>query len=152
MSLEEYSRGHSVPRVTRYRQQRSENLPLGIHLLVFCVVVGCFGIWFYELMQPERYPNPGVAAYKPPPATVVLYTQRPRPKDVDTTIAADTLIEPEHEAIDKRALQSAELKSSRESKTVSPKRHHAAPPRQAHNPMTDFAAQPFFFGKPWRWR
>jgi hypothetical protein len=55
-------------------------------------------------MQPERYPNPGVAAYKPAPATVILYPQQQRPKDeVDATVAADTLIEPEQEAIDKRA-------------------------------------------------
>lgn len=137
----------------RYRQQRSENLPLGIHLLVFCVVVGCFCIWFYELMQPERYPNPGVAAYKPPPATVVLYSQLPRRSDeADATVAADDLIEPEREATEKRPAQSVALKSSRESKTVSPKRRHAALPRQAHNPMTDFAAQPLLFGKRWGWR
>jgi hypothetical protein len=111
-------------------------------------------MWFYELLQPERYPNPGVAAYKPPPATVILYPQRRQPKDeVDTTVAADDPIEPEREATEKRTAQSAGLKSTRESKTVSPKRHHAALPRQAHNPMTDFAAQPFFFGRPWRsWR
>lgn len=142
-----------MPRVTRYRQQRSENLPLGIHLLMFGVVVGCFCMWFYELMQPERYPNPGVAAYKPPPATVILYPPPPRPNnELDATVAADDLIEPEREATEKRAAQSVALKSSRESKTVSPKRHHAALPRQAHNPMTDFAAQPFLFGKPWGWR
>jgi hypothetical protein len=121
---------------------------------MFCVMVGCFCMWFYELLQPERYPNPGVAAYKPPPATVILYPQRPQPNDeVDATVAADDPIEPEREATEKRTAQSAGLKSTRESKTVSPKRHHAALPRQAHNPMTDFAAQPFFFGRPWRsWR
>lgn len=143
-----------MPRVTGYRQLRSENLLLGIYLLIFCVVMGCFCIWFYGLMQPERYPNPGIAAYKPPPATVIVYPHQPRPKDeVDATVAADTLIESEQEATEEKAPQSTEVKSSRQSKTVSPKRHHAALPRQAHNPMTDFAAQPFFFGKPWRpWR
>jgi hypothetical protein len=141
-----------VPRVTRYRQQRSENLPLGIHLLMFGVVVGCFCMWFYELMQPERYSNPGTAASKPPPATVILYPPWPRLKDeIDATVAADTLIEPEQEATNKRA--PTELKSSRESKTLTQKRRHAALPRRSRNPMTDFAAQPFFFGHPWRsWR
>jgi len=119
-----------------------------------CLVVGCFFIGLYELLQPERYANPGIAAYKPPPATVILYPQQPRPKDeIDATFAADALIEPEQEPTDKRAPQSTEVKTSRESKTPSQKRHRVALPRQPHNPMTDFAAQPFFFGHPWRpWR
>jgi hypothetical protein len=41
---------------------------------VFCVLVcGLLGWGFYKLMQPTRYPNPGLAAYKPPPAIVTTY-------------------------------------------------------------------------------
>jgi len=105
-------------------------------------------------MQPERYSNPGIAAYRPPPATVILYPQWPPPKDeVDATAAADTLIEPEQVVTDEGKPQSTEVKSSREGKAPSQKRHHAALPQRSRNPKTDFAAQPFFFGHPWRsWR
>ena len=142
-----------MSRVTRYRQPGSENLPLGIYLLIFCAIVGCFCIWFYELMQPEWNSNPGVAAYKPPPATVIVYPQQPRPKDeVDATVATDALIEPRKEATDRTAPQSTEVKTSRESKVPSQKRRHAALTRRSRNPMDAFAAQPFF-GAPWRpWR
>jgi hypothetical protein len=32
-------------------------------------VVGCFWFLFFSLSRPTVYPNPGLAAYKPPPAT-----------------------------------------------------------------------------------
>jgi hypothetical protein len=47
---------------------------LGIHLCLYCAVAGGFGFGLYLLFQPTRFPNPGVAAYKPPPGTVVTYT------------------------------------------------------------------------------
>jgi hypothetical protein len=36
-------------------------------------VCGLLGFAFYKLMQPTQIPNPGLAAYKPPPATVINY-------------------------------------------------------------------------------
>jgi hypothetical protein len=44
---------------------------LCIHLCIYCAAAACFGLGFYVLMQPSRSPNPGLAAYKPPPATVI---------------------------------------------------------------------------------
>jgi hypothetical protein len=44
---------------------------LCVHLCIYCAVAACFGLGFYVLMQPSRSPNPGLAAYKPPPATVI---------------------------------------------------------------------------------
>jgi hypothetical protein len=44
---------------------------LAIHLCIYCGVAGCFAFGLYELLQPARNSNPGVAAYKPPPATVI---------------------------------------------------------------------------------
>jgi hypothetical protein len=43
-------------------------------LLTVCMLVcGLLGFGFYKLMQPRQIPNPGLAAYKPPPATVIIY-------------------------------------------------------------------------------
>ena len=46
---------------------------LGIHLIVYCAVGACFAFGLYALLQPSRAPNSGLAAYKPPPGTVVTY-------------------------------------------------------------------------------
>jgi hypothetical protein len=46
---------------------------LCIHLSIYCAAAVCFGFGFYEFMQPSFSPNPGLAAYKPPPATVISY-------------------------------------------------------------------------------
>jgi hypothetical protein len=43
-------------------------------LLTVCAFVcGLLGFGFYKLMQPRQIPNPGLAAYKPPAATVIIY-------------------------------------------------------------------------------
>jgi hypothetical protein len=44
---------------------------LGFHLVAYSVAFGCFALGLYTVMQPQRLPNPGLAAYKPPPATVI---------------------------------------------------------------------------------
>ena len=36
-------------------------------------VYDLFGFGFYNMFQPLQFPNPGLAAYKPPPATVITY-------------------------------------------------------------------------------
>jgi hypothetical protein len=46
---------------------------LAIHLCTYCAVAGCFAFALYELLQPTRNSNPGLAAYKPPPATVITH-------------------------------------------------------------------------------
>ena len=46
-------------------------------LLAYTIVSGLFGLWFYSFFAPTRYAaNPGMAAYKPPPATVIDYEIR----------------------------------------------------------------------------
>src|SRR3954452_16397314 len=45
---------------------------LAIHLCL-CAIGGCFAFGLYELLQPTRVNNPGIANYKPPPATVIAY-------------------------------------------------------------------------------
>jgi hypothetical protein len=49
------------------------------------VVAGCFGLLFMVLMQPDKYPNPGLAAYTPPPGTRLL----PLPRKSDAPELAE---------------------------------------------------------------
>src|SRR5262249_19106227 len=46
---------------------------LGIYLVAYSVVAACFALGLYALLQPSKSPNPGTAAYNPPPGTVVSY-------------------------------------------------------------------------------
>jgi hypothetical protein len=46
---------------------------LSIHLIVYCAVGACLAFGLYALLQPSRAPNSGMAAYEPPPGTVVKY-------------------------------------------------------------------------------
>src|SRR4051812_13888157 len=59
---------------------------LAIHLCIYCAVGGCFAFGLYELLQPTRFSNPGIAAYNPPPRTVIAYGPSsgfPPPPDVN---------------------------------------------------------------------
>jgi hypothetical protein len=60
---------------------------LAIHLGVYCAAGACFALGLYALMQPSRCANPGVAAYKPPPGTVITYAPAP-PSRVEPSQAA----------------------------------------------------------------
>jgi hypothetical protein len=69
---------------------------LAIHLCLYCAVGGSIGFGLYELLQPARSSNPGIAAYKPPPRTVIAYgpsTGLPPPREVSIPepIATDDL-------------------------------------------------------------
>src|SRR5687768_9582328 len=58
--------------MTRYRIGGASSAP-GIAFSAYLVVFGLLAACFYSLMQPQHIPNPGLAAYKPPPATVIDY-------------------------------------------------------------------------------
>lgn len=74
---------------------------LGIHLCLYCAVAGCFGFGLYALFQPTRFPNPGIAAYQPPPGAIVTYAPFLRLQDrralMDST--GPTKAEPETTAL-----------------------------------------------------
>ena len=73
--------------MSAYPQYQRDGLAgaLAIHLCLYCAVGGCFAFGLHELLQPTRFVNPGIAAYKPPPATVIAYgpsSGLPPPPDV----------------------------------------------------------------------
>jgi hypothetical protein len=70
-----------------YAQHQRDGLAgaLAMHLCLYCAVGGCFAFGLYELLQPTRSSNPGIAAYKPPPRTVIAYgpsSGLPPPREV----------------------------------------------------------------------
>jgi hypothetical protein len=61
--------------MARHSRGQSDGLEvaLAIHLGIYCAAAACFALGFYALLQPSRYPNSGLSAYKPPPTMVVTY-------------------------------------------------------------------------------
>jgi hypothetical protein len=61
------------------RRSRYTDSGLGAALTIYLgVCVGlttCFGAGLYWLMEPSVFPNPGLAAYKPPANFVVTFCQ-----------------------------------------------------------------------------
>ena len=51
---------------------------LGFNVGVYAGIVACFAAGLFWLMQPKVLQNQGLAAYKPPPGTVVIYADPTR--------------------------------------------------------------------------
>jgi hypothetical protein len=49
------------------------SVAVGIHLTAYALVFGLFALWLHSLLQPRVLPNPGLAAYAPPPGVVISY-------------------------------------------------------------------------------
>jgi hypothetical protein len=58
---------------TRLPQVEETSVALATYLAVCAFACGLAVFGFYMLMQPERNANPGIAAYTPPPRTVINY-------------------------------------------------------------------------------
>lgn len=137
---------------------RSDGLDaaLAIHLALYCAVGACFALGLYFLMQPSRTPNPGLAAYQPPPATVMTVSV---PSLAEATAGAPSrpataperiATAPQGESDGRSASSQSEAKPpQREAKPAKPKRSHTAARKQRRNPLMDYAAQPFGSFRPW---
>jgi hypothetical protein len=64
---------------------------LVLYMLFYCGVAGSFGLGLYALLRPAQTQNIGLAAYTPPPATVVNYdaVRRLAPDPMPVVAAAE---------------------------------------------------------------
>jgi hypothetical protein len=110
------------------------------------MVAAFFAFGLYELMQPKRLDNPGLAAYKPASGAAINFTSSTRRLDRPGAILA--AVEPDVETIGAPALQSAvEAKKPNPGvKSENPKRQHSARRKGRRDPMMDHALQPFLGG------
>ena len=92
------------------------------------------GIGFYWLMQPTVFENSGRAAYKPPPATIVVYREAPfiLPPSTPSASPSPAAIEPSVEAAFAAAIPAAEEKPA----IVVPK------PTSQHRERTTYRHEP----------
>jgi hypothetical protein len=82
---------------------------IAFHLAVCMFVCGLFGFGFYDMFRPLQFPNPGLAAYKPPPATIIAYAATAKFAHGESASSETTTEEPSHDTPDEtnRAYASA---------------------------------------------
>jgi hypothetical protein len=115
---------------------------------MYCAGAGLIAFALYHSMQPTRLINPGLAAYKPPPRTVVTYAGPLTTEREAITPAAVVAPEPEtvgaSAAVGASALQlPEENKAKSQMKAQSPSRARPVRRPQPENP-TNYAYQPSF--------
>jgi hypothetical protein len=135
-----------MARSSRY-QDSGLAVALGIHLGVYTGVAFCFGAVLYWLMQPTVFENYGIAAYKPPPKTVVVYADSPwapppAPSEPPVTVA---VAEPPPDVVQSTTVAMKEVKK-REARTA-PRRERRV--RERPNPMFDYASSRSYGFRPW---
>jgi hypothetical protein len=137
-------------------RRSSERDPDGVtaalaeHFCMYCAGAGFIAFVLYYSMQPTRLINPGLAAYKPPPRTVVTYAG-PLPTEREAITPA-AMVAPEPETVGASAAVAASApqlpevtKAKPQVKAQRPPRARPVPPQQPEHP-TSYAYQPSFEG------
>jgi len=125
------------PAEARRSDDRALDAGLLIYACIYCAIVGCAAVGLYELLQPTRYPNPGVSAYTLPSRSMPVFTP-PTEQQVKSEDEQEVKTEDQLAQNPDRALAAA-----------SPKRTHPARPRR-RDPTMDRGAQPMFGNyRPW---
>ena len=139
--------------MTRYRQEtEGVGVALGIHLSIYSFVFVLFAVWLYSVLQPKQVANPGLAAYKPPPATVISYELPTRllAQHGQPPLLAELPPTPEADETTGRSVQTVEHAPEPEPvvKVRTPKLPKvAAPSRERGNPLgAHTAAYPAYSG------
>ena len=116
--------------------------------IVLAVYAGFFFV-LYWLMQPSVTANPGLAAYRPPPKTVVRYADSPwvppAPSEA-LPIRAETEPAPDLAKSSVAEEPKKETKKKQEARTT-PRR--ALPVREQQNPFWGYASSRSYGSRPW---
>jgi hypothetical protein len=135
--------------MSHYRQSSAprasfvgSSLALFVYLAAFCGVLAALAGGLVHVLSPTVYVNPGLSAYKAPPATELLPRSPPPAADADQAYASAAPVEASTPA----APAVAEAKPA--SKPRKPQRT-AARPRDDHRPtVLGYAPQNNYF-QPW---
>jgi type IV secretory pathway VirB10-like protein len=132
---------------------------LAIHLAVYAGVGCCFAIALWWLLQPKVLENAGLAAYKPPPNTVLTHAGAPGPAilppqpdasamaTVPAPQAAEVVAPPKQETPKQEAKQETRKETKRREAARNPRPRRVAP--EQRDPRADFAYQPSYGFRPW---
>ena len=121
---------------------------LAIHLGVYCAAGACFALGLYALMQPSRSANLGLAAYKPPPGTVITYAppsgvQPSQPARRTEPVAAAALAVPETETTGRSTHEVTPQTPDRSAVGAEPQAKNAPPrpPKPKTKPRREVSAE-----------
>jgi hypothetical protein len=117
---------------------------LVIHLSLCCAVAAVFALVVYYLMQPTRFPNPGMAAHKSSPLTV-SYVELLRSEREATQRAVKFKPEPETTGAATREAPGVKPEAQKP-KNRSQSRTRPVRRQQQPSDTTHYAQQPFFSG------
>src|SRR5262245_815898 len=140
-----YLRGNRFgPSISRYEDYRLAAAGGSLLAIVVSLVFG-----FCWLMQPTIVPNYGLAAYQPPPKTVVHYAKLPwvppAPSEALPTIAvAEPATEPAPET---RVVEEPKSEVKKQEARATPRR--ARPAREQPNPFFGFFSSSRPSGRSW---
>jgi hypothetical protein len=136
-------------------RRSSERDPDGVgvglaeHFCMYCAGAACIAFALYHLMQPTRLVNPGLAAYKPPPRTIITYAV---PLKFEREAITPAALAPELETVGASAAVAASApqlpevtKAKPQVKAQRPPRARPVRPQQPEHP-TSYAYQPSFEG------
>jgi hypothetical protein len=140
----------SILRTVTYQDRRLA-FALGINVGVYAGIIACFAAGLFWLMQPKVIQNHGLAAYKPPPGTVVNYadstrvppalSEPPEPETVGMAEPAPAVVASPVAATPSPAAAIKKEIKKRETRTM--------PPRERWSPFWDSAAAPSRGYRPW---
>ena len=118
------------------------SVALATYAVVCCAITVCLAFGFYQLMQPARFANPGLAAYKAPPGAVMNLVDLAPPAPPPELITAS--IEPPAPTLDTSASQRQTKPKAAKAKPEPPKQQRAAHLKQRRDPTISYAFQPSF--------
>jgi len=124
----------------------SEDYRLGAAVGILLAAYAGFFLALYWLMQPSVAANPGLAAYRPPPKTVVHYADSPWvPPALSEALAIPTATEPAPEIAKSSVTEEPKKETKKQEPRTAPRRAHAAQP----NPYSGHASSRSFGFRPW---
>jgi hypothetical protein len=116
---------------------------LAIYLGIYVGLAVCFAAGLYWLMQPSVFPNAGLAAYKPPPSTIVTNASSPRARTPPPLPAPTfTVAVVESEVVERPVVAPKTEAKKQHQAGASPRARRPRPERP--EPMRDYAYQPSY--------
>ena len=125
---------------------RCEGYRLVAALGIFLGVYAGFAFCFHWLMQPNVAANYGLAAYRPPPKTVVNYADLPAPPAAAEPRATFMLAEPTREIAESSVIEPKKEIKKPEAATT-PRRERSV--RERPNPSWTYSSPRSYGFRPW---
>src|SRR5215468_2290821 len=135
--------GLSTPRHEDYHLATAVGFVVAAYLGFFVVL--------YWLMQPTVTANPGLAAYQPPPKTIVRYADSPWvPPPPSEALPIRAEAEPAPAIAKSSAAEGPKKETKKQEARTTPRRARPAPVREQANPFWGYASSSRSFGsRPW---